>query len=282
MEVKKYVVAIDFGISHFKFGYTYIGDQMNEVYGLDKRKCKIDSTILLLRDKKGLQTDFNDGVRLIKCVGFGSEAEEKYNNSYQIDLELSNSESEEKEEIEESEESEESKEKEEQEENEGENESKVYPYNRLELFRFYKMRISQKKSTCISEKGNHFLIHQVLSFALRYVSELEIKQICKHVLHKNFSMKHIFWVLTRPAFWKEETKHFMRKCAKKAGIIDKTDSKSLVVITEPEAAAIEYIFVNTSRGIETKKEKILIFEAKSFMINLTLVQITVLENQTRV
>ncbi len=50
----------------------------------------------------------------------------------------------------------------------------------------------------------------------------------------------IRWVLTVPALWSEEHKHFMRKAAVEAGIIeDLNNSSNLLLCLEPEGASIQ-------------------------------------------
>ena len=48
----------------------------------------------------------------------------------------------------------------------------------------------------------------------------------------------IRWVLTVPALWSEEHKHFMRKAAVEAGIIEDLQSNNLLLCLEPEGASI--------------------------------------------
>lgn len=50
--------------------------------------------------------------------------------------------------------------------------------------------------------------------------------------------KKIGWVLTVPAIWDDEAKHFMRTAAKDAGIISDLASNQLVLALEPEGAII--------------------------------------------
>jgi hypothetical protein len=48
----------------------------------------------------------------------------------------------------------------------------------------------------------------------------------------------IRWVLTVPALWSEEHKHFMRRAAVEAGIIEDLNSSNLLLCLEPEGASI--------------------------------------------
>ncbi|KAJ3435883.1 alpha kinase/elongation factor 2 kinase [Anaeramoeba flamelloides] len=299
MENKNYVVAIDFGTSQSGYAYSFIGDKTQEVYGMESSVFKIDSTILLLRDKGGLKKDLSEGINLVKCIAFGSEAVEIYKNAYEIYLEendLSGTQSSKEDSEEDSEEGFESESEEESGEEvecdldksldyvEKENKNKdneeetSYNYEKLEIFQFYKMRLYGDKKTVASQKGNLFLVQTVISFALRYVARLAMKQIGQKS-PKNFSYKNIFWVLTVPAIWKDKSKAVMRKCAKKARIIETKDSKDLVLIREPEAAALDYFFSNKINNFEDKKGKILLFDAGSGTIDITVLQVKGKENQ---
>ena len=48
----------------------------------------------------------------------------------------------------------------------------------------------------------------------------------------------IRWVLTVPALWSEEHKHFMRRAAVEAGIIEDLNAGNLLLCLEPEGASI--------------------------------------------
>ena len=48
----------------------------------------------------------------------------------------------------------------------------------------------------------------------------------------------IRWVLTVPALWSEEHKHFMRKAAVEAAIIEDLNCSNLLLCLEPEGASI--------------------------------------------
>jgi hypothetical protein len=49
----------------------------------------------------------------------------------------------------------------------------------------------------------------------------------------------IRWVLTVPALWSEEHKHFMRKAAVEAKIIEDLNCSNLLLCLEPEGASIQ-------------------------------------------
>ncbi|KAJ6238468.1 alpha kinase/elongation factor 2 kinase [Anaeramoeba flamelloides] len=264
-----YSVSIDFGTSQSGYAYGILGDQAKEVHGMANRKVKVDSSILLKRSEPGFTTDTGDDVELIETVAFGDEAIELYQAAHKLVPFIN----EETFEIDE----EEYKEMKIQEKKLPKDKKKqTYWYDELELFQFYKMRLYEGKKFALSQKGLRFPLNTVISFALRHISDLAMEHLNNQEDEKNIreiTKQNTFWVLTVPAIWKEESKYLMRKCAKKAGIIEKKDSKSLVLIREPEAAAIEYFFNPNSKSFQNfKKEKFLLFDAGSGTIDMTVLE----------
>ena len=72
---------------------------------------------------------------------------------------------------------------------------------------------------------------QVISESLRFIAGKAVEKLTEQV-GKVVKTK-IRWVLTVPALWSEEHKHFMREAAKVAGIIEETNSANLLLSLEP-------------------------------------------------
>ena len=66
--------------------------------------------------------------------------------------------------------------------------------------------------------GRELPLMQVTSESLKYIAEKGLEKLSEQV-GKIVATK-IRWVLTVPALWSEEHKHFMRKAAVEAGIIE--------------------------------------------------------------
>ncbi len=77
---------------------------------------------------------------------------------------------------------------------------------------------------------------KVISESLRYIAEKGLEKLSEQV-GKVVSTK-IRWVLTVPALWSEEHKHFMRKAAVEAGIIEDLSAPNMLLCLEPEGASI--------------------------------------------
>jgi hypothetical protein len=77
---------------------------------------------------------------------------------------------------------------------------------------------------------------KVISESLRFIAEKAIEKLSEQV-GKVISTK-IRWVLTVPALWSEEHKHFMRRAAIEAGIIEDLNAPNLLLCLEPEGASI--------------------------------------------
>lgn len=77
---------------------------------------------------------------------------------------------------------------------------------------------------------------KVISESLRFIAEKALEKLSEQV-GKVVATK-IRWVLTVPALWSEEHKHFMRKAAVEAGIINDLNASNLLLCLEPEGASI--------------------------------------------
>ena len=77
----------------------------------------------------------------------------------------------------------------------------------------------------------------VISQSLKFIAEKAIEKLLEQV-GKVVKTK-IRWVLTVPALWSEEHKHFMRRAAVEAGIIEDLSSSNLLLCLEPEGASIQ-------------------------------------------
>ena len=87
-----------------------------------------------------------------------------------------------------------------------------------------------------SVDGRELGLMKVISQSLKYIAEKGLEKLQEQV-GKIVSTK-IRWVLTVPALWSEEHKHFMRRAAVEAGIIEDLQSSNLLLCLEPEGASI--------------------------------------------
>jgi hypothetical protein len=79
------------------------------------------------------------------------------------------------------------------------------------LFQTYKMHLLHMDPNAKSVDGRDLPLMRVISESLRYISDKGLEKLQEQV-GKVVSTK-IRWVLTVPALWSEEHKHFMRKAA---------------------------------------------------------------------
>ena len=88
-----------------------------------------------------------------------------------------------------------------------------------------------------SVDGRELPLMKVIAESLKYIAEKAIEKLSEQV-GKIVSTK-IRWVLTVPALWSEEHKHFMRKAAVEAGIVEDLNSNNILLCLEPEGASIQ-------------------------------------------
>ena len=99
------------------------------------------------------------------------------------------------------------------------------------------MHLLHMVSHAKSVDGRQLPLMKVISESLRYISDKALEKLSEQV-GKVVSTK-VRWVLTVPALWSEEHKHFMRKAAVEAGIIEDLNAHNLLLCLEPEGASIQ-------------------------------------------
>ena len=100
------------------------------------------------------------------------------------------------------------------------------------------MALFHMQSNAKSVDGREMPLMTVISESLKFISKRALQKL-EEQIGKCVNTKKIRWVLTVPALWSEEHKLFMRKAAVEAGIIDQSNSASLLLCLEPEGASIQ-------------------------------------------
>lgn len=100
--------------------------------------------------------------------------------------------------------------------------------------------------------GNSFLVLDLIADYLKELKEYAIKNITSGITGL-VEDRQIRWCLTVPAIWTNANKQLMRRAAQKAGLIglDKDRTERLVIVLEPEAAAIHCMKDDRSTNIST-------------------------------
>ena len=104
------------------------------------------------------------------------------------------------------------------------------------LFQTYKLHLLRMDKNAISIDGRELSLMTVISQSLKFIADKALEKLSEQV-GKVLKTK-IRWVLTVPALWSEEHKHFMRKAAVEAGIIEDLNAPNLLLCLEPEGASI--------------------------------------------
>ncbi|KAJ3366267.1 hypothetical protein GGF32_006716 [Allomyces javanicus] len=106
----------------------------------------------------------------------------------------------------------------------------------------------------------------VIGDFLRFMFE----KVCSVLQDKfaEFRPESVHWALTVPAMWSDRAKHYMRKAASYAGIVDEPNSTRLSIILEPEAAAL-FVSSKVSEGRLKHDDVFMILDAGGGTVDLT-------------
>jgi molecular chaperone DnaK (HSP70) len=100
------------------------------------------------------------------------------------------------------------------------------------------MALFHMQTNAKSIDGREMPLMTVIAESLKFISNKALIKL-EEQIGKGVNKNKIRWVLTVPALWSEEHKLFMRKAAVEAGIIDHSNSPSLLLCLEPEGASIQ-------------------------------------------
>ncbi|XP_052814564.1 heat shock 70 kDa protein 12A-like [Mya arenaria] len=131
-------------------------------------------------------------------------------------------------------------------------------------FRRFKMLLFHKKVTTTTtfrdENGSSMNALKVVSAVIRYFKDKFLDDIQNKI--KAITLDDINWVLTVPAIWDDNAKEFMAMAAEEAGIPE----NRLILVYEPEAAALFCKHTPFSKEALTGKEESIFSEGSKFMI----------------
>jgi hypothetical protein len=138
------------------------------------------------------------------------------------------------------------------------------------LFQTYKIHLLKLDSTAISLDGREMPLMKVISSTLKFISEKALQKLTEQV--GRVVKAKIKWVLTVPALWNEEHKHFMRRACVEAGIIDGVNSHALLLCLEPEGAsmAVREDTDQTVRGQMTKNSVVMVLDCGGGTVDITI------------
>src|SRR5689334_1952974 len=100
------------------------------------------------------------------------------------------------------------------------------------------MALFHMQTNVKSIDGREMPLMTVISESLKFIANRALIKLEEQV-GKVVKKEKIRWVITVPALWSEEHKLFMRKAAVEAGIINQSNSTSLLLCLEPEGASIQ-------------------------------------------
>ncbi len=136
------------------------------------------------------------------------------------------------------------------------------------------MHLLHMDANARSMDGRELPLMKVISESIRYIGEKAIEKLSEQV-GKVVKTK-IRWVLTVPALWSEEHKHFMRKAAQEAGLIEDHNSSNLLLCLEPEGASIQ-CREDSEDSLKNKMEKntvVMVLDCGGGTVDITIHKLT--------
>jgi hypothetical protein len=108
----------------------------------------------------------------------------------------------------------------------------------------------------------------VIADYLRFMKEYTLQKLQNAFPMGNVHADLVQWCLTVPAMWTDEQKDAMRSAAHRAGLVSEKDSEQLLVILEPEAAALH---ARVSRDVEMEEDSVfMVVDAGGGTVDITM------------
>ena len=123
--------------------------------------------------------------------------------------------------------------------------------------------------------GKEMPLMTVIAESLKFIASRALTKL-EEQIGKGIKKEKIRWVLTVPALWSEEHKLFMRKAAVEAGIIEHSNSPSLLLCLEPEGASIQ-CREDAEDGLKTEMTKgtvVLVLDCGGGTVDITVHRLT--------
>lgn len=145
-----------------------------------------------------------------------------------------------------------------------------------DFFENFKMLLREKKEASkdgpiiTADSGNKYLLLNVISDYLQRLKEQTLQHIQSETAGK-VSEQSILWCLTVPAIWTDAEKQLMRRAAKKAGLIGDSDTESerLLLVLEPEAAAIYCLENEIEKSHLTPGSRLMVVDSGGGTVDIT-------------
>jgi molecular chaperone DnaK (HSP70) len=142
------------------------------------------------------------------------------------------------------------------------------------LYKRFKMVLKGKEGgfdtlTALSLSGKSCKLMTLITKSLEYLKDYAITKVRANYGGELDPVKDVQWVLTVPAIWNEFGKAFMRKAAFKAGMMETEQSGNLMLVLEPEGAALAVHVGAAQHGLLGVASRFMVLDCGGGTIDIT-------------
>jgi molecular chaperone DnaK (HSP70) len=151
--------------------------------------------------------------------------------------------------------------------------------NPVHLFKRFKMELKGQNTgfdtlTAPSVAGLRYPLMDLITESLRKLKDHAMYKVSLGYGQELLADTDVQWVLTVPAIWNDFGKSFMRKAAFKAGLMKDELSDNLILVLEPEGAALAVHVGQAVFGILNVGSRFMVLDCGGGTIDITAHQVT--------
>ena len=128
--------------------------------------------------------------------------------------------------------------------------------------------------TAVSIAGKPHSLMELIVITLRKLKDFAMEKVTSGFGSELLPKRDVQWVLTVPAIWNEFGKSFMRRAAFKAGLMDTEQSSNLILVLEPEGAALAVHVGAAQHGLLGVTSRFMVLDCGGGTVDITVHEVT--------